>query len=70
MISVISPLFLDMGLFRNQVVINIGGERGEMSSRAISFLKSFSLLCQRRLNFDPPWTENAEVKLTHPRPYY
>lgn len=26
--------------------------------------------CQRRLNFDPPWTENAEVKLTHPRPYY
>lgn len=44
MISVISPLFLDMGLFRNQVVINPGGERGEMSSRAISFLKSFSLL--------------------------
>jgi len=27
-------------------------------------------VCQRRLNFDPPWTENAEVKLTHPRPYY
>ena len=24
-------------------------------------------MCQRRLNFDPPSTENAEANLTHPR---
>jgi len=28
------------------------------------------LKCQRRLNFDPPWTGNAEVKLTHPGACY
>lgn len=40
----------------------------QQSNELVKLVMTFE--CQRRLNFDPPWTGNAEVKLTHPGACY